>query len=398
VRFIESSADLERTDRLWPASPNVFFTNPVSIQYGAAGILGFLHEATGTVDPRYVDWMAARLREGPVPPGLQTGRAGAALVLARVGRQDEALGIVRGLSSDPVLETASGLWTGRSGVGLALLKLGRQLDLPELVDEAQKCADRLLSTAKRSRGCLFWHDSRKRIPLGLGHGASGVALFLLYLAAVTGEERYLEAARKGLEFDLKHGVRISGEPLWTPTTHAKRSDPNSPHIEYGSAGVGGVALRLYALTGDSRYLGWTWDCARALCERFTNKTWYNFGIAGFGHYLLDMYRFLGDENCLNTAFYQAEALLPHRITTSRGTAFAGVELSRISCDFGMGSAGIGWFLLRLLDPVRPHPFFGDELLSFVPSAKPVESVKGVEPTPHSEAQQRTRRRALAATA
>jgi hypothetical protein len=394
VRFIESTADLERVDRLWPASPEVFFTNPVSIQCGAAGILAFLHEATGSAAPRHVDWMMARLREGRIPPGLQTGRAGTALVLARLGREDDALGVARGLASDPVLETAPGLWTGRAGVGLTLLTLGRQLDQPDLVAEARQCADRLLATGERSRGRQFWHDSTERVPLGLAYGASGVALFLLHLAAATGEERYLDAARSGLEFDLAHVTRVSREPLWTPTTHPKSGEPHSPHTEYGSAGVGGVALRMYALTREPKYLGWAWDCARAACERFTNKTWYNYGLAGFGHYLLDMHRFLGDENCLNTAFYLAEALLPHRIVTDRGTAFAGSELSRISCDFGMGSAGITWFLHRLLNPARPHPFFFDELLS----AAPVEPASRAETAPRAAARHPARKRALAATA
>ena len=138
-------------------------------------------------------------------------------------------------------------------------------------------------------------------------------------------------------------------------------------MEYGTAGVASVVVRMHALTHDPGYLDWAWDCARGVCERFTNKTWYNYGLSGYGHYLLDMHRFLGDENCLNTAFYLAEALLPHRIVTEQGTAFAGSELSRISCDFGMGSAGIAWFLFRLLNPSRPHPFLFDELLSAAPA-------------------------------
>jgi hypothetical protein len=161
-------------------------------------------------------------------------------------------------------------------------------------------------------------------------------------------------------------------------------------MEYGSAGVGCVALRAYALTREPKYLEWAWNCARALCERYTNKTWYSYGLAGFGHYFLDLHRFLGDENCLDTAFYLAEALLPHRIAMPGGTAFAGSELSRISCDFGMGSAGIGWFLLRLLEPARPHPFFPDELLSAgLPSAD------RTEPARRASAGKRRRARTLA---
>jgi hypothetical protein len=318
--------------------------------------------------------MLDRLREGRVPPGLQRGRAGAALVLARLGRVDEALELGAGLSADPVLETAAGLWMGRAGVGLALLSLGRQFDRPDLVDESRRHADRLLSTARRSRRGLYWHDSRDRVPLGLGYGASGVALFLLYLATATGEERYLEAARDALDFDLAHVVRIGGEALWPPEKNAERGAPNSPHVEYGSAGIGSVALRMYARTRDARYLGWAWDCAGSVCERLSNKIWYNHGLAGFGQYLLDMHRFLGDENCLNTAFYLAEGLLPHRIVTTRGMAFAGSELSRISCDFGVGSAGIAWFLLRSLEPARAHPFFPDDLFDVAP-AKPARDAR-----------------------
>jgi hypothetical protein len=400
VRFIEGIADLRRTDRLFPASPDVFLTNPVSLLYGSAGILSFLHAAGGEVDRRFVRWTVARAREQQLPPGMYVGRAGVALALAGLGREEAALSLVEGLAGDPLLEQAPGFYAGAAGAGVALLALGHRLGRPELTAQAAELGDRLLRTARRrDDDRLFWHGERRRVPLGLAHGQSGVALFLLYLHAATRDSRYLDAARKALAFDLSHGVRTSGELLWTPTTHATAGEPKSPHVEYGTAGVGTAVLRMYRLTGAPEYRRWAWDCARATCERYTNKIWYNYGLAGFGHFLLDVHRWTGDENCLNTAFYQAEALLPHRIRTDRGTAFPGSELARISCDFAMGSAGIGWFLLRLLDPSRPHPFLPDELLeasgsatAAAPSAEPAR-----EPAPAAAPAPRRRRRALAAT-
>jgi hypothetical protein len=75
-----------------------------------------------------------------------------------------------------------------------------------------------------------------------------------------------------------------------------------------------------------------------------------------------MFHYLSDETYLNTAYYLAEAILPHAIRKPEGTAFAGSELLRISCDFAMGSAGIGWFLHRLLHPEGSRLFLRDSLL------------------------------------
>jgi hypothetical protein len=96
--------------------------------------------------------------------------------------------------------------------------------------------------------------------------------------------------------------------------------------------------------------------------RHTNKLWLNYGLSGFGEYLLDMYRLMGERRYLNTAFHLAEAILPHRIEKPEGIAFAAEELFRISCDLGGGSAGIGLFLHRLLRPEQPRFLMLDELL------------------------------------
>lgn len=391
LEFIRATASPERTDRLFPASPEVFRTNPVNLQYGAAGVLSFVRAAGGTVDDRWVDWMVERTAERRVPPGLFVGRAGVALTLAELGRAEPALRMAEGLADDPLAERASGLYAGAAGVGVALLALARRLDRPALAERAAEIGERLLRTGRRRGKGTYWHTEPRRVPLGLAHGQSGVALFLLYLHAATGDARYLEAARRGLEFDLRHAVRTSGEVLWTPTSQAGAGEPKSPHVEYGSAGVGMVALRMYQATRDPQHLAWAWDCARAVCERFTNKTWYAFGLSGYGQFLLDMHRFTGDGNCLNTAWYHAEALMPQRIPTDRGVGFAGLELARMSCDFAMGSAGIGWFLHRLLDPARPHPFLPDELLPGSAAAQPAPAAEWPVRA------RRRRRRALAAT-
>jgi hypothetical protein len=123
-----------------------------------------------------------------------------------------------------------------------------------------------------------------------------------------------------------------------------------------------VLLRAYALTGDRELRDWAERCAASVAERFTNKIWLDFGLAGYGELLLDCHTFLGDEKYWNAAFHLAEALLLHRIPREEGYAFAGQDHYRICCDYGWGSAGIGMFFQRLLEPSTPRLLMIDSLL------------------------------------
>ena len=52
-----SVADFEREDRLFPADPMVFDTNPLSLGHGACGVAYVMHKLRGQVDERVLDWI-----------------------------------------------------------------------------------------------------------------------------------------------------------------------------------------------------------------------------------------------------------------------------------------------------------------------------------------------------
>ncbi|TPW20138.1 MAG: Membrane translocator, partial [Elusimicrobia bacterium] len=83
LSHLGSAADLGRKDRLWPASPEVFQTNPYNLAYGACGVLDVLRRtAPERAIPALWDWVRrAKLSPRDVPPGLQTGFAGVAWAL-----------------------------------------------------------------------------------------------------------------------------------------------------------------------------------------------------------------------------------------------------------------------------------------------------------------------------
>lgn len=347
IRFLESSKDLSRDDRLWPCSPEVFLTNPVSIQYGAAGVAWLLHRSRGQVDSNILDWLVEKARTTSCPPGLYAGLGGVALLLLSAGRPEEAVKLLDQVAQSEQTFSLPGLYFGCAGFGLVNLHFWHATGDQKYLDAAINVGQRLLAESQQSPHGTYW-SSENRIYLGLGDGQSGIALFLLYLGAICADPRFIEAAGASLKFDVAHGIRVAGRICWKTHVDSKDNEPNVPHTRFGSAGIGTVCIRYFALTGDKWFRDVALDCAQSIRSRVTNKIWQDSGNAGYGEFLLDLAQFLGEESYRHAAYYHAEAILPHALHVPDGIAFAGSDHYRICCDYSTGSAGIGVFIDRLL--------------------------------------------------
>lgn len=346
-QYLDATMDLDRRDRLWPGAPEQFVTNPVSIQYGASGVSWFLLRTRGHVDPRALDWIERQSTEVPCPPGLYSGLAGSALLLLGAGRMDAAKRIAETAASHELLGEYPGLYFGDAGWGLANLHFWRHTDETRYLERAVEVGEKVLARALESEQGLYWRTG-ENVYLGLGDGQCGVALFLTYLAAATGESRFLSAAAKALDFDIAHGQRIAGRIVWKTHTTAKEGSPNLPHNRFGSAGVGAACLRYYAMTGDDRYRDVALDCAHTVRMRISNKIWQDEGCAGYGEFYLDLADFLAEPRFRDLAAFQAQSILVHALKRPEGTAFTGIDHYRVCCDYSSGGAGIGVFLDRLM--------------------------------------------------
>jgi hypothetical protein len=345
--FLTSVADPQRDDRLWPAAPEVFVTNPLSLEYGASGVALFLMRSVGHVSTEVLDWIERRVGTAPCPPGLFAGRSGVALLLLTAGRVDAARELMEGIVSDAAAYDRAGLYYGSAGVGLTLLHFWLATGDDRYLDNARRIGNQLLEAAVESQAGLHWTTGDKTY-LGFGEGQSGVALFLIYLSAATGCNSTADAAAKALDFDVHHALRVAGRVVWKVHTGSREHAPNLPHHKFGSAGVGAVCIRYFALTGDERFKDIAMDCAHTVRTRMSNKIWQDEGSAGYGEFLLDMATFLEEPAFRSIAYYQAEAILTHALERPEGIAFGGLDHYRICSDYSYGSAGIGMFLHRLL--------------------------------------------------
>lgn len=378
--FFEASAEPDAGDRLWPASPEAFNTNPVCIRFGACGPLEFVRRAQGAVPGAWLDWVERRSGPEVCPPGLYIGQAGVALTLAACGRADAARRLIAQAVDAPIAPELASLYNGRAGIGMAALALARDLGDPALLDHARRIGDDLAGRARPRRRGIAWPGPDGGIPCGLADGGSGVALFYTCLGAATGEARYWEVARQALEFEFSQVTPSGGFAFWPLVGGKRRRMLRSPHVSFGTAGVATAALRLHACTGDPTLRPWIDACARTLSFRWTNKLWQDMGMAGFGETLLDLHAVTGDPAHARDAYRMAEALLNSQVRTRYGTSFPGIGLNRVSSDFGSGASGIALFLHRLAHGGH-RAFFADHLLAGVPEWAPAPARVSAEPAP-----------------
>jgi serine/threonine protein kinase len=357
VRHLNGIAEYTRNDRLYPADPQLFATNPLSVAYGAAGVAYALHRISGHVPSAAVEWICAHpIDPDSYPPGLYVGMSGIAWSLLEMGFTEKAEAVFQSACGHPLVFKTADIFHGIAGWGMTALRFFQATDNESYLAQAQKAGDSLLASPRESESGFHWGAGQG---LGLAHGSSGVALFLLYLFLVTRKERYLAVGLKALNFDLAAAVPTKdGGFSWS-----KSVDSTSivyPFWRFGSAGIGIVVARYYSLLRLPRLGNILEKIFIDADRKFAVFPGRFSGLAGTGEFLLDMYDMSGEQRFLESARRIADGIILFRVERE-GSAFPGEMSSRLSCDYGTGSAGIALFLNRLLGR-QGSDFLMDSLL------------------------------------
>jgi rhamnogalacturonyl hydrolase YesR len=350
TNYIRGSTSLDREDRLFPADPAVFFTNPLSVAYGAAGVAYALSRLEGNVPKPALFWMLSRpVTPDRYPPGLYVGSAGIAWALWEIGLEEVALQTLRTADNHPLLKANADVFYGAAGTGLTYLRFYLGTKDQEWLDRAVQLGEWLLHSKVEvdNQGCC-WPDQDGQVWLSYARGASGIALYLLYLSLVTGDKRFLDTGECALAFDLAHAYTTEEGHLSIPRGTVDAFENVITHYWLdGSAGVATALLRFWASTKNSVYLDTLNRLAPDTFRKITVFPSLFRGLSGLGNFLLDAYDFTGEERYLHEAYRAASGVNLFQIQQSNGVAFPGEQLLRISTDFGTGSAGIALFLHRL---------------------------------------------------
>jgi serine/threonine protein kinase len=359
--YIETMADVSRRDRLFPADPLVFTTNPLSLAHGACGVAHVLQRIRGRVDPRVLDWiLGQKITAEDYPPGLYMGLAGIAWCLLELGQRERAEDVMRIAGDHPLVWRSPDLFHGAAGSGMAQLRFFLATGDEEYLARAEAAGRFLVDSRQEEEGQCWW-PAQGDLCCGLAHGGSGVSLFLLYLFLITGREELLSVGHKGMQHVAARALRNPDGGL---TWRAKEGELTyTPYWRWGSAGIGMVLLRYAQVLRDPGYgmsllEGLLVDADR----KYTLFPGRFFGLAGIGELHLDVAHLGRDrEQALAGARKALAGIQLFQLERDAGIAFPGETLARISCDYGTGSAGIVLFLHRLLHGGQPA-FMLDELL------------------------------------
>jgi predicted Ser/Thr protein kinase len=351
--YIKATASPTRLDRLWPSDYRAFSAHPLSLAYGTLGIALFLLAAEENI-PQYArEWIeSCVINPEKSGAGFFTGLAGIAWGLWSMGYQERAINVSRAITARKRQARLDDLFFGTAGIGLSQLFLWQATKQSAFIEQLCEMADELCKNAQISRNGECWPHADGIAYNGLAHGGSGIALFLLMASEAAGEPEYRTHACAGLEHVIAEASDRDDCIAWT------RFPEDTflwPYWRSGTAGIGSVLIRFFAITRDERYKQLAIKAARYLAHRYTLMPGQFNGLSGIGEFFIDMYRHTRDPLYLEKAGWIARRALLFAVEERIGTAFPGEELLRISNDFGTGGAGIGMFLSRLAR-LRPHPF------------------------------------------
>jgi predicted Ser/Thr protein kinase len=360
--YVTARASYARPDRFVPAAPEVFESHPWGVAHGAAGILHAYLRGGREPPIGLRDYLLAGLDESRQRGvSLMSGDAGIAWVLFDAGEAERAATLIRSASLEGSIRNCPGLYEGLAGWGLARIKAWHETADADFLTAAVQAGDELMFAAiTGDDDTLRWPDGDQQ-PIGLAHGAAGIALFLLHLHVATGEPRFLRGATAGLAFDLaQRRYNLDGAATWPMSLGPF---PWVPYLRQGTAGIVAVVARFHSFTGDPHYRDMLLASEGDLLRCHAISPGLFDGLAGIGETLLDLEQYLPERAARyrDGALRVAHGIEPFLIQRDEGLAVPGTELLRISCDLATGGVGVASFFDRL-QRGGPAAFMLDEHL------------------------------------
>jgi type 2 lantibiotic biosynthesis protein LanM len=311
----------------------------------------------------------SEMLDAPAAFGHFSGRTGVAYAFVRAGEILEepkliktGIRMLKKMRGVALPEASIDVLGGPAGTIPVLLDIAKRHNANALVDIASEHGEHLLRLRQEDAHGVSWPSPMSERNLtGYSHGVAGIALALFELHHVTGDERFLAAARGGIRYERSvYDATVENWPDY-------RIDPSIPVSgpRYaaawcnGATGIGYSRLRLLELfPGDTETL-LEIDAAmrttlKALTTAYPQDTAdYTLchGISGNADFLLETaIRF--DRSDLRTL---VENLGENGLKTYQDVGLpwpCGVPRAGETPALLLGTAGIGYFYLRLYDAAR----------------------------------------------
>jgi len=322
--------------------------------------------------------------------GFYSGVTGVAYACARYGKtsgRDEftqrAIDLVGQLQLPEEPGAPFDVIGGPAGAIGPLLEIANYTGDARATVLARKCAEYLMAAAVWEPDGVSWgmpYPGNIRHLTGLAHGASGAAYGLLEMYAVTGNTacryyaeqafHYERSAYSGVhgnwcDFrDIAIGQRFRNEETRADLVHSIRNGSlkrdSTPHFMvawcHGASGIGLTRLRAYDILGDDQYLEEATRAAQTTDEYSTANAGAScalcHGLLGNVELVLGVATRSGDAATTEHTLCQIDAAI-ERHGGSQERWPSGNIHGRPDLSLMLGEAGIGYALLRCIEPSLP---------------------------------------------
>ncbi len=384
-------AAMEPVDAAWTVVQRTLGPDMYAGTAGIALFLTRLFHATGETVYRTAAIGAVRhavAHRGNIEPSLRpslhagaTGIAYAAIAAGETFGADELIDEGIHALADACAPTdgtaALDVVTGIAGAIPALLSIHQRYGVTGLSATATRFGDELLQRATRSDVGTSWGMPgvpHARNLTGFSHGAGGIAWALLELHAVTGESRFREIAQDAFRYerhwfnpttenwpDFRDFGTVSQAPPTIPPTMSTTAPTYAVTWCHGAPGIGFSRLRASQLLRDPVLLQEAEAAIRTTrlaLEQPPQPGVTNYslchGAAGNAELLVYASTVLGDVEYLHTAEQTGRDGVA--LYERTGTPWpCGVNGGGETPSLFLGTAGTGYFYLRLADPDRIPP-------------------------------------------
>ena len=301
--------------------------------------------------------------------GFHTGLSGIAYALITAGEHfknntwiEKGLQLMYEIDSLALEEQGLDVIDGAAGTIPLLIRYAQQYKRTQLLKVAEKLGNHLIQKAQKSSQGISWNTAgpQKQNLTGQAHGTSGIATGLLDLYVATKKEAYKETALKAFEYESHHFSHQHQNwadfrdfsQIFGLNNIPDESSFNSCAWCHGAAGIALSRLRASQVLNDSEM--------RKQAEIAIHKTLQELrlqpnestslchGIAGNADILISASQILNKPELMlkanESGDYMMKELLQKSIPFTNG-----LHNTYDIPDMMLGSAGVGYFFLRLYD-------------------------------------------------
>jgi len=268
---------------------------------------------------------------------------------------ENGIGMLKTLTI-PDKDILTDIISGAAGIILGLGYLKSELDIEVNDDYLESLGDFLISRAQRENNGISWKTAEKQKYnlTGLAHGAAGIAMALLKLYELYGENRFLQAALDAIGYE--NSLYAPQFQNWPDLRNVTDEDFRIRKFKYsnawchGAPGIGLSRLYFYRVLDSQFFLDDLKAAVATTIAGLNSLPNYSIchGIAGNLDFLMEANQIINDPAIDDMVTNACERLnagyLQHHLPIT-----SGLNDNAETPGLMLGLAGTGYFLLRCAD-------------------------------------------------